>query len=503
MQDQLPSFLSGIIEAVADPIFVKDEQHRWILLNEATCRFMGHPREALLGKSDFEFFPKEEAETFWEIDDEVFRTGKTIENVERFTGADGRTRIISTKKSIYLNEQGEKVLVGVIRDLTKFKAIEDELRLARDLAEKADLAKSRFVANASHELRTPLNGIVGIVDLLLDHSWQPEIKELLDVLRDSAGNLLNLVNDVLDFSSIESGKLEIKASNFSPRKLLQRTATLFGPQLLEKGLDLQIEVDPGVPEEIYADPNRIRQVLVNLIGNSVKFTSQEGKIALDLFHETDSQQQSRLTFRVSDNGIGIPPDKLQNVFLPFSKARNEDKGTGLGLSISQRLAELLQGSLILESAEKKGCVATFTVPVMPKQAAVGETLDPASLSGLQFPNLRVLVVEDDPVSQRVALHTLKRLQCSPTVAHNGLEALEIIEKQAFDLVLMDCRMPHLDGYEASREMRKRGISVPIVALTAHAFEEDREKCLSAGMTDWLTKPLLRKDLIAVLSRLTP
>ena len=503
MQEQLPSFLSGIIEAVADPIFVKDEQHRWILLNEATCRFMGHPREALIGKSDFDFFPKEEAETFWEIDDEVFRTGKTIENVERFTGANGRTRIISTKKSIYLNDQGEKVLVGVIRDLTKFKAIEDELRLARDLAQKADLAKSQFVANASHELRTPLNGIVGIVDLLLDHSWQPEIKELLDVLRDSAGNLLNLVNDVLDFSSIESGKLEIKPLNFSPRQLLKTIATLFDPQLREKSLDLRVEVDASVPEELYADPHRIRQVLVNLISNSVKFTHQEGRIAVKLFQETDSKQQYRLTIQVSDDGIGIPTDKLENVFLPFSKARNEDKGTGLGLSISQRLAQLLQGELSLESNGERGCVAVFTLPVMPKQTQTGEIDDPTSLKGVQFPNLRVLVVEDDPVSQRVALHTLKRLKCSPSVAQNGLEALKMTETQAFDLVLMDCRMPHLDGYEASREMRKRGISVPIVALTAHAFEEDREKCLAAGMTDWLTKPLLRKDLIAVLSRLAP
>ena len=494
-------FLSDIIDAVADPIFVKDEQHRWILMNESMCRFMGYSREELIGKSDFDFFPEEEARVFWTKDNEVFQSGETVENEERFTGADGKTHTISTKKSIFVNEQGEKILVGVIRDLTQLKQTEQQLRAARDEAQEASVAKSRFLANASHELRTPLNGIVGVVELLQDRPWEGETKELLDVLRDSAENLLNLVNDLLDFSAAEASKVSLESAAFKPRQLLQSTATLFEHQATKKGLALDFQVSPDLPEVLIGDQNRVRQILVNLFSNSIKFSPTNGRVevSVTMFGE------DMLRYVVSDDGPGIPQDQLEAVFLPFFKARQNDQGTGLGLPICRQLAELMGGRLYLESPQK-GCRAVFEMPLQVAQDA-GQANQAAKLESTVFPGLQVLIVEDDPVSQKVATLTMKRLGCQVHRANDGLQALSQMEERQFDLILMDCRMPNLNGYETARRIRlkEKGTDchVPIFALTAHAFEEDRQKCLAAGMDRWLTKPLQRKALLAAMAEHFP
>ncbi|MFA5504506.1 MAG: response regulator [Vulcanimicrobiota bacterium] len=485
--------LRDIIDAVADPIFVKDENHRWILLNEAACRYIGHSREELIGKSDFDIFPEEEALVFWAKDDEVFRSGKTMENEERFTGAGGDTRIISTKKSVFVTESGEKILVGVIRDLTRLKRTEQELREAHDLAQEASVAKSRFLANASHELRTPLNGIVGIAELLQDRPWDDEVQELLDVLKDSAGNLLALVNDLLDFSAVDSGRVSLTRALFSPASLMRSLSTFFEHQARKKGLTLHTTIADDLPEFTMGDENRLRQVLVNLASNAVKFTPSGGRIEMSCRAGPDHRT---LEFAIQDNGIGIPRDKLDLIFFPFFKARETDQGTGLGLAICRQLMELMDGTIELEMANP-GCTALVTLPFSPEEASP-QKASPDRSEIRTFPGLRVLVVEDDPVSQRVATLTLKRLECAVTVAADGVAALAELEGTPFDLILMDCRMPNLDGYETARRIRKKedvGSRVPIIALTAHAFEEDREKCLAAGMDYWLTKPL-RRELLA-------
>ena len=500
MKDTLLPLLSDIIDTVADPIFVKDEEHRFLLMNEAMCRFMGHPRDSMLGKSDFDFFPEEEAQVFWAKDDEVFRSGETVENEERLTGADGQTFIISTKKSIFINDKGEKILVGVIRDLTRLKQTEQELREARDVAQKASAAKTRFLANASHELRTPLNGIVGIVELLQDRPWEGEIKELLDVLRDSADNLLTLVNDLLDFSAIDTGKVSLKQHRFAPRKLLKSIATLFEHQVSRKGLRLDFEISPLLPEDLMGDENRLRQVLVNLVSNAVKFTPEGGRVLVEV--EPQSNLEG-VRFSVRDDGIGIPEDQLDKVLLPFAKARERDQGTGLGLAICRQLLTLMGGTLTLQS--EAGCTVTVELPLRQGPAPPDDSMAPKP-EAQRFPGLRVLVVEDDPVSQKVAALSLRKLSCQATVVGNGLEALERFDSDSFDLILMDCRMPVMDGYETARRIRDKegaGSRVPIFALTAHAFQEDREKCLAAGMDHWLTKQLQRKQLVEAISSHCP
>jgi PAS domain S-box-containing protein len=497
MTAPLQSFLSGIIDAVADPIFVKDANHNFVLLNEAMCDFLGYKREELIGKSDFDFFPEEEALVFWAKDDEVFQSGETIENEERLTGADGNTYTISTKKSVFINEKGEKILVGVIRDLTQLKSTEQELRIARDEAQEASAAKSQFLANASHELRTPLNGIVGMVELLQDRPWEGELKELIHVLRDSADNLLALVNDLLEFSAMDAGRVSLRMAHFEPRGLLHSTVTLFEHQARKKQVALSFQISPDVPQYLFGDQNRIRQILVNLISNSVKFTPPQGVVTVSVSLAPDD----RIRYEVVDDGLGIPPEKLDSVFLPFAKARDTDQGTGLGLPICRQLAQLMSGRLDLQSPEG-GCQATLELPLQsahPHDAEPG----PQDEKLLTFPGLRVLVVEDDPVSQKVAELTLKRLLCDVALAEDGVVALGKLESETFDLILMDCRMPNLDGYETVRKIRmdeKNADSrVTIFALTAHAFEEDMEKCLSAGMDRWLTKPLQKRALVSAIA----
>lgn len=497
--EPLQPFLSDIIDAVADPIFVKDEQHRFILMNESMCKLLGYPREELLGKSDFDFFPEDEARVFWAKDNEVFQSGKTVENEESLTDADGYTSIISTKKSVFLNDRGEKILVGVIRDLTHIKQTERELRIARDQAQKANEAKTRFLANASHELRTPLSGIVSVVELLEDRPWEGDLQDLVAVLKDSAQNLLHLVNDLLDFSAVDSGRVALRSETYSPQKLMAAISALFEPQLNKRHLKLQVQIDNSVPQFVSGDQNRLRQILVNLISNSAKFTPEKGGISVLVKVESNV-----LRFDIRDSGIGIPTEQLESVFLPFFKARRTDQGTGLGLAICRQLAELMEGRLWLEPSDR-GCHAVLEIPFSRAEAPAQNVDVPDPPKSL--PGLEILLVEDDPVSQKVATLTLTRMNCQVTLAEDGLKALELLEKQSFDLIIMDCRMPNLDGYETARRIREKekdaGSRVPIIALTAHAFEEDREKCLSAGMDYWLVKPLQRKHLVTALSNFFP
>jgi len=509
MAEHAPSYLGQILDAVADPIFVKDKEHRWVYVNAAFCRFLGHTKEELLGRSDFDFIPQAEAQVFWEKDDEVFRTGVTLENEERFTGSDGTTKIISTKKARFVTSEGEEVLVGVIRDLSRIKETERKLRKAKELAETGNQAKARFLASMSHEIRTPLNGILGMADLLLDRPLEGEMREQLSFLKESADHLLYLVNEVLDFSSIETGKLTVNETAFSVRSLVLSIQFLFQPQVEKKRLNFDVQVDENVSQEVVGDPNRIRQILFNLVGNAVKFTEPGGSVCLYVEQEGEVKDgKTELGFRVKDTGTGIPERQRERIFRPFVKLRPFDKGTGLGLAIVTKLVGLLGGRLELESEEGKGSEFRTYLPleaVPNEELGSGDTQDTRPD---EFPGFRVLVVEDDPVSQRVAVFTLKKLQCEVVLAKDGVEGLELWEQEDFQFVLLDCQMPRMDGFQFSHEVRSREKAkslprTPIVALTAHALVHERDRCLEAGMDDWLTKPLVRNKLAEILHRFYP
>ena len=399
----------------------------------------------------------------------------------------------------------------VLRDVTVRKYWEAELARSKEAAESATVAKSEFLANMSHEIRTPMNGVLGVTDLLLDTRLTTAQTDLAKTIYSSAAALLEILNDILDFSKIEAGKLDIESTPFDLRDAVESVAGLLSFRAQDKGIDLVVEHDPDLPNSFMGDPTRIRQILTNLAGNAIKFT-RKGTVRVQVDVQPEEQQYV-ITLRVADSGIGMEPEQLARVFEKFSQADASTTrrfgGTGLGLSIARELAKRMNGDVEVSSEVGKGSLFTATLrldsapteaPTAPEglgTKAPGENPDP----GVQ--PMRVLLAEDNRVNQLVAKGMLERLGHEVVVAGDGSEALELLAAGAFDVVLMDCQMPKLDGLEATAELRNREAEdehVLVIALTANAMRGDRERCLTAGMDDYLSKPLTRRALEVTLEK---
>jgi PAS domain S-box-containing protein len=421
---------------------------------------------------------------------------------------DGKRTVVSYNATTFYDR--ERTLQGVFaaaRDVTERKRVELELKQAKAVAESASRTKSDFLASMSHEIRTPMNAIMGIADLLAKTTLSAEQDKYVQIFRRAGDNLLNLINDILDLSKVEASQLELEQTGFSLTDLLDKVMEMVALRAQEKGLTLVCEVDPTVVNtDLVGDPTRLRQVLLNLLGNAIKFT-ESGEVALRIKHDDDASVPTALRFAISDTGIGIPAHKLNRVFERFTQADTSTTrrfgGSGLGLTISKRLVELMGGHIWVESQVEVGSIFSFAVPFEIWIASTGPSAPIGTSPELPLPPLRILLAEDSPDNCTIAVAYLEDTPYAVDIAENGAIACEMFSAGGYDLVLMDRQMPVMDGLTATRkirawEMANHRAPTPIIALTASALKGDREKCLAAGCTAFLTKPIRQEVLLQAI-----
>jgi PAS domain S-box-containing protein len=398
---------------------------------------------------------------------------------------------------------GRDVYVNFVRDMTERERVRRSLIDAYEQALEASRARSNFVATISHEIRTPMNGVMGMTDVLLRTALSSEQRECAETIRESAEALLRIIDDVLDFSKIEAGRLQLESTIFEIRKTVSSVMSVLGPSTIAKGIDFTSSVDERVPKLVRGDPGRLRQVLLNIAGNAVKFTMFGG-----ITVKVDIDSEDWVCFAVRDTGIGMSPEVRERLFRPFSQADASTTrrfgGSGLGLSISRRLIELMGGSLDLESTEGIGSCFTFKIPYETVDAADEHPADRMTLPPNFRFDARVLLAEDNAINQRVATKQLEQIGCVVTVVPTGRDAIARLRAEKYDVVLMDCHMPDVDGFMATRAIRAEeaftGVHVPIIALTAAAMQQDQNACMEAGMDGYMTKPITTERLHGALAR---
>jgi PAS domain S-box-containing protein len=499
-------YTRSLIESNIDALMTTDPCGIITDVNKQMEALTGCTREELIGAPFKDYFTDpERAEAGIK---RVLGEKKVTDYELTVCARDGKKTVVSYNATTFYDRS--RLLQGVFaaaRDVTERKRVEAELQQAKAAAESASRAKSEFLASMSHEIRTPMNAIMGIADLLAKTKLSPEQDKYVQIFRRAGDNLLNLINDILDLSKVEASQIELERTGFSLNDHLEKVTEMVAARAQEKGLVLVCEIAPNVPTELVGDPTRLRQVLLNLLGNAVKFT-ESGEVSLRVTRDADSAVPTALRFDVSDTGIGIPGEKLGQIFERFTQADSSTTrrfgGSGLGLTISKRLVELMGGRIWVESEIGKGSTFAFAVPLEVRAAAHrSATVLEGAGPEPPLPALRILLVEDSSDNRTITVAYLQDTPYRIEIAENGAVAYEKFTAGHYDLVLMDRQIPVMDGLTATRAIRaweqaNQRQPTPIIALTASALKGDREKCLAAGCTAFLTKPIKQDVLLQAI-----
>jgi PAS domain S-box-containing protein len=499
--------LEALLDHLPVIFYLKDMQGRYQRINRRFRNEIGVGEKDVIGLTDREIFPDDTAEMIQSIDKQVLANGDAVTFDEQVNHIDGTLHDYLTTK-LPLRDSDGKIngLIGIATDITEQKALQRELADARDQAERLSRIKGEFLANMSHEIRTPINAVLGLSRIGLRDSQNARETSLFENINKSADYLLAVINNVLDLSKLDAGMLDIAHQPFQPAALMKKAVNMITAMAEEKGLVIRLETDPALPEWLLGDTDRISQILINLLSNAVKFTSK-GHIHLAI------RFTGELTlFEVSDTGVGMTEQQLSKLFTPFQQATDTSarqfEGTGLGLAISMNLAKLMKGNI--EVASKPGVGSTFTLclplEITRKPSEVLLDSNRAQETGvLSLRGVRILAAEDNALNREVLEDLLRHLDADVTFAMNGKEAVELVRdrgRDEFDVVLMDVQMPVVDGYIATWQINAIAPGLPVIALTAHALDEEKKRCLAAGMVDRITKPVDPHELINVITRHT-
>ena len=501
--------IQDIIDNIPSIIFIKDVQGRYLAINRRMEEVLNLPAERIIGKTDAEFILDKVRYQEYKSSDEAVLASRSLAVFEDVIQSDGKKNYFLVTKFPLLDEEGNvKNICGLATDITERKTVEIRLLQAKKEAERAKAAQETFLANMSHEIRTPMNGIMGMSNLLMSTPLTEDQRDFTGSIQDSARNLLAIINDLLDFSKIKSGKFQFEYSPFKIRQAIKKAVYPLQFKAEEKMLKLNVVFDTMVPEVIIGDPLRLQQIIINLVGNAIKFTSS-GSVDLYIACNRRNEDFVDLRINVKDTGIGIAENKLEYIFESFTQDSEDTSrkygGTGLGLAIVKQLVELQKGNISVKSTIGKGSVFSVTIPYKvsndePTEKRLNVT-DKKHKNLLE--HLHILVAEDNLINQKVVKNTLLQQGANVQLANNGKEAIQKVQSQNFDLILMDLQMPDVDGYKATRYIRQvLKMDTPIVAMTADTLKGESEKCFEAGMTDFISKPFEPDELYQLILKLT-
>ena len=502
--------LKGLLNTLPVLVFFKDVELKYVLVNEAYSSFTGLGNEEIVGKNTGEVIKGYNSLfNYSGIEQEVIKSAKAVYNIEEEFSREGEKSWVSTNLAPIKSDDGQVIgLIGVSWNITEQRNYEIQLQQSKNIAEEGTRVKNQFLANISHEIRTPLNGIIGMSQILTKTDLNNKQKEYLDILISSSDSLLSLVNDILDFSKIEAGQSELELNDFNLKELLDDISNIIENKAEEKGLEFELVVDKKVPKWVNGDHYKLKQIILNLAKNAIKFTNK-GTVKIFVSALESTEKHHRISFKVSDTGIGIKQNNLDNLFEGFlqldpTTTRNYG-GTGLGLAISKKIVEMMDGEITASSRFGEGSEFTFQVKLsVAKERNLFSNIEDLTPKS----HLSVLLAEDNLVNQKITEFSIKQIGYNIDIANNGLEAVKKYRDNVYHFVLMDLQMPIMNGFDATVEIRKIQEAdtdrehIPIIALTANATKEDRRRSFEAGMDGFMSKPFNPIELRKLLVKLS-